>query len=265
MGTKLQNTSNPIDRSTITKVDSFGVSCWDHSAQKLLLLVLLLLLLLLLSSTLRSHQWKGGSCSINTTLNLSRRQCLYTKIFFNTRVRELHRLYSVQKMLMDEMRNNKIKQEMYWGVPRIDSNCSNYSNLLINRHQPTTTTGGTEYNNLHVQRVMTTLPDNTERSSSSCCGETPRIPKGFDLDLDLERPAQEEEEEEEEDNISSTTGGVVSASKTYRAIALKNKDNNNHIDIGKEDGYDDETEVELTLSIGGGCCREKKSETKCHQ
>ncbi|CAL5375371.1 unnamed protein product [Camellia sinensis] len=262
MGTKLQNTSNPIDRSTITKVDGFGVSCWDHSAQKLLLLVLLLLLLLS-SSTLRSHQWKGGSCSINTTLNLSRRQCLYTKIFFNTRVRELHRLYSVQKMLMDEMRNNKIKQEMYWGVPRIDSNCSNYSNLLINRHQPTTTTGGTEYNNLHVQRVMTTLPDNTERSSSSCCGETPRIPKGFDLDL--ERPAQEEEEEEEEDNISSTTGGVVSASKTYRAIALKNKDNNNHIDIGKEDGYDDETEVELTLSIGGGCCREKKSETKCHQ
>ncbi|GMP36639.1 hypothetical protein CsSME_00008705 [Camellia sinensis var. sinensis] len=186
---------------------------------------------------------------------------------FQHQVRELHRLYSVQKMLMDEMRNNKIKQEMYWGVPRIDSNCSNYSNLLINRHQPTTTTGGTEYNNLHVQRVMTTLPDNPERSSSSCCGETPRIPKGFDLDLDLERPAQEEEEEE--DNISSTTGGVVSASKTYRAIALKNKDdnnnNNNQIDIGKEDGHDDETEVELTLSIGGGCCREKKSETKCHQ
>uniref|UniRef100_A0A5B7BYR4 Uncharacterized protein n=1 Tax=Davidia involucrata TaxID=16924 RepID=A0A5B7BYR4_DAVIN len=136
---------------------------------------------------------------------------------FKQQVRELHRLYSAQKMLMDEMKNG-IKQDRYWG-PMTASDI-NHSHIL-EQHQPTNTTGY----NLHFQSVRDS-PRSREQQSVSCSGEFSRTPKGFDLET------------------------------------LAKEDIATGISKTSVDECDEESDVELTLSIG---CSSGQKRSKSHQ
>ncbi|MBA0826136.1 hypothetical protein Goarm_011020 [Gossypium armourianum] len=140
---------------------------------------------------------------------------------FKHQVRELHRLYSVQKMLMDELKK-EIKQNRFWATPMTSSDV-NQQHL---RAQTTCV------NNSHVQAELSTR----ERSGSS--GDTMKIVRGFDL----ERPAGED--------ISADASAVVEDQAGPSSLMHSRI---SHMSI---QGSDD-SEVELTLSIGGSSSSKK--------
>ncbi|PSS01335.1 Exocyst complex component like [Actinidia chinensis var. chinensis] len=256
MGTKLQYAMNPLITTTPNS-DSFSVSTfndWD------------------------CFQYKGLKAKDTTSTVLNRfedsmdrfleqhniesikKTMLMHEDIFKHQVRELHRLYSLQKMRMNETRSEIIKQEstMYW-VPMSrtshGSDRSNYSsNIISNQHQPTTT--GYQ---IQVQSVAeNNIPSSLERSNGSRYGDETVIRSMPLLEgsllFDLERAATTIEEEEED--ISTE----VSAIEEDQAGPSKYK--TKKINQIAEDGYD--PHVELTLSIGGGSFKGKKESHSLH-
>lgn len=143
---------------------------------------------------------------------------------FKQQVRELHRLYSVQKMLMSEPKK-EIDQNRIRNTMR-----SSETNYVINWPQQTSQpSSGRPF---HL-RSLSNDPTSNERSSSSCV-EAIRRPRGFDL----ESPAKESS------NIDEELPGP----------SFSNPCKNEGMSI---EGSDEETEVELTLSIGGKRCNKK--------
>ncbi|XP_022755449.1 uncharacterized protein LOC111303447 [Durio zibethinus] len=143
---------------------------------------------------------------------------------FKHQVRELHRLYSVQKMLMDELKR-EIKQNRYWTDPMTSSDI-NHSQFINQHHLTTQTTCGY---NIHVQGD----PSSRERSGS-CSGDTMKLARG----LDLERPAGED--------ISAEASAVEEDQAGPSSLV------HSRINQMSMEGSDEDSEVELTLSIGGG-------------
>ena len=153
-------------------------------------------------------------------------------------VRELHRLYSVQKMLMDEL-NKEIKQRKFWDP----MNSSDMSRSQLVNWQQSATKLGSPGATLHVQRSRDDL--NSGECSASCSGETMRISKGFDL----ERPVEE----------------VVSAGVSAIGEDQRGRSSNAALKSGKmnADESDEDSDVELTLSIGSSLSKKKtKSDRK---
>ncbi|MBA0762440.1 hypothetical protein Gotri_012045 [Gossypium trilobum] len=126
---------------------------------------------------------------------------------FKHQVRELHRVYSVQKALMEELKKG-IKSNRLWATPMVTSSHINQSQL-INHHQHSTTplqiTCG--YNpNLEAD------PSLRERTSS-CSGDhihAMKLAKGFDL----ERPAGENSDEDSEVELTLSIGGASKKKKS---------------------------------------------------
>lgn len=154
-------------------------------------------------------------------------------------VRELHRLYNIQKVLMVEMRNQETRkqEDKFWVVPMTatgSDHTSNYS-YFFNRHQPTTTTPCNK--KIHVRNVLIENNMSSHERSGSCSGDQDqtliRMPK---LGFDLERQPVIEEHQ---------TGP-----SSYAAMT--------NYQTGKERSSE-ERDVELSLSLGGVCKREKKS------
>ncbi|OMP03112.1 hypothetical protein CCACVL1_02552 [Corchorus capsularis] len=146
---------------------------------------------------------------------------------FKHQVRELHRLYSVQRMLMDELKK-EIKQNRYWTSP--NSHEINQSQM-INQHQLTAQTSSGY--NFHVQ--VQGDPNPRERSGS-CSGDTMRMAaRGFDL----ETPADQDPDVSAE---VSTAEDQAAAGPSSRI---------NQMMMSNVQGSDEDSEVELTLSIGG--------------
>ncbi|KAL9399494.1 hypothetical protein Peur_008455 [Populus x canadensis] len=152
---------------------------------------------------------------------------------FKQQVRELHRLYSVQKMLMDELNKNEIKQNMKYWTP-MTSSYTNYSQFANRPKSTEQTTCGYSF---LVQRPRDD-PSSRERSGS-CSDETMRLTRGFDL----ERLAEH----------ISTGVGAVDENQAGPSTCAPQK--------GKMsiDGSDEDSEVELTLSIGGSTTSKKIS------
>ncbi|XP_073259810.1 uncharacterized protein [Populus alba] len=152
---------------------------------------------------------------------------------WNLQVRELHRLYSVQKMLMDELNKNEIKQNRKDWTP-MTSSYINYSQFA---NRPKSTAQTTYGYSFHVQRPRDD-PSSRERSGS-CSDETMRLTRGFDL----ERLAEH----------ISTGVGAVGDNQAGPSTCAPQK--------GKMriDGSDGDSEVELTLSIGGSTTSKKIS------
>ncbi|XVF69981.1 hypothetical protein PTKIN_Ptkin11bG0124600 [Pterospermum kingtungense] len=142
---------------------------------------------------------------------------------FKHQVRELHRLYSVQKKLTDELRK-EIKQNRYWPTPMTSSD-------IKQQHLTTQTTCGY---NFHVQ----VDPSSRERSGS-CSGDTMKISRGFDL----ERPAGED---------MSAEASAVEEDQAGPSSIMHSRINKMSIGGSDEDGT-----VELTLSIGGSSSSKK--------
>ncbi|XP_052888041.1 uncharacterized protein LOC108469109 [Gossypium arboreum] len=132
---------------------------------------------------------------------------------FKHQVRELHRLYSVQKMLMDELKR-KTSSDVNQQHLRAQTTC---------------------VNNSHVQAE----PSTRERSGSP--GDTMKIVRGFDL----ERPAGED--------ISVDASAVVEDQAGPSSLMHSRI---SHMSI---QGSDD-SEVELTLSIGGSSSSKRMAE-----
>ncbi|KAJ9689412.1 hypothetical protein PVL29_014887 [Vitis rotundifolia] len=134
---------------------------------------------------------------------------------FKHQVQELHRLYSVQKMLMKELKGEK-KQTRLWS-PR--------AGLISQHHLPLHTACGDSF---WVQ------DDPSSRElSSSCSGDTLRMARG----LDLKRANQE---------------GVSTAFNAIDEAHQHPEDNKMSLV--------EESDVELTLSIGTPTSRKKKPE-----
>ncbi|XP_019454496.1 PREDICTED: uncharacterized protein LOC109355738 isoform X2 [Lupinus angustifolius] len=134
---------------------------------------------------------------------------------FRHQVRELHRVYSVQRMLMDEHKKENKQQKYQTLINGIDIS---YPHFTEQQHQ---TTQISYEPNFHVQSL------NMER--------------GFDL----ERPAEE--------GIFTGTrrfdAGPSSYSTSFQSCKISTS------------GYDEEMEVDLTLSIGTS--KVKKSHVAC--
>ncbi|KAJ6362534.1 hypothetical protein OIU78_002853 [Salix suchowensis] len=154
---------------------------------------------------------------------------------FKQQVRELHRLYSVQKMLMDEMTKNEIIQNTKHWTP-MTSSYINYSQFANRPKSTAQTTCGYSF---HVQSQRDD-PSSRQRSGS-CSDEMVRLTRG----IDLERPAEED---------LSTGFGTVNVNQAGPSTCAPQK--------GKTsiDGSDEDSEVELTLSIGGSTASKKISE-----
>ncbi|EXB55369.1 hypothetical protein L484_016736 [Morus notabilis] len=151
---------------------------------------------------------------------------------FKHQVRELHRLYSVQKMLMDEVKK-EIKQSKIWN-PMTSSDIS--TSQLINWQQPATKHApGASFH--MIQSMRDDL--NSRECSGSYSGDTTRILRGFDL----ERPAAAED-------IST---GVSAADEDQTG----GRRSNDALKSSKMriDGPDEDSDVELTLSIGSSASK----------
>ncbi|XVE98805.1 hypothetical protein REPUB_Repub03eG0140100 [Reevesia pubescens] len=151
---------------------------------------------------------------------------------FKHQVRELHRLYSVQKLLMHEM-NKEIKQNRFWTTPMTSSDIN--QSQFINQHQLTTRTS-CGYN-FHVQGD----PSSRERSGS-CSGDTMKIARGFDL----QRPAGED--------ISAEASAAEEDQAGPPSSLMHSRINQMTME-----GFDEASGVELTLSIGGSSSSKKMS------
>ncbi|XP_017982466.1 PREDICTED: uncharacterized protein LOC18589323 isoform X4 [Theobroma cacao] len=202
MGTKLECAVNPLATSQNSNSCSFTVHFVDDYFR---------------TRTLKENCQKiglerSGSCmdrmlerhnmeSIRKTMEMH-------EDTFKHQVRELHRLYSVQKMLMDEQLTAQ------------------------------TTCGY----NFHVQGD----PSSRERSGS-CSGDTMKVARGFDL----ERPAEED--------ISAEVSAVDHEDQVGRSSLMHSRINQMRIE-----GSDEDSEVELTLSIGGSSSKKTPTNSKPH-
>lgn len=148
-------------------------------------------------------------------------------------MKELHRLYSVQKMLMEELRRES-KQNSQWG-PMASSGTNH---LQFNNRENSTlqSAGGGLIFNLQSLRDD---PSSRERSGS-CSGDNMRMSRGFDL----ERPAAAEDQD------MSTGVSTVDEDQAGPSTPIVGKSSKMSI----EDG-----DVELTLSIGGGVSKKRSN------
>ncbi|TKY72734.1 hypothetical protein E2542_SST01478 [Spatholobus suberectus] len=149
---------------------------------------------------------------------------------FKHQVRELHRLYSVQKMLMDDLRK-ETKQKKFW----TPMNGIDISHPHFLQQQQQTTTLISYGPDFHVHSLREDLC--SKERSGSCSGETIKRQRGFDL----ERPA-------ERDIFGGCDEGEAGPS-SYTALQRCKISN---------DGSDEDMEVDLTLSIGGSQVKKNK-------
>ncbi|XP_047154383.1 uncharacterized protein LOC124825733 [Vigna umbellata] len=144
---------------------------------------------------------------------------------FKHQVRELHRVYSVQKMLMDELKIETRQQKLWKQRNEIDVS---HPHLIKPQHQTTQISQKPDF------RVGNLREDVWSRENIRSWSDTIQMQKSFDL----ERPA-------EEDIFSQGHGfdegeaGPSSYATAFQSCKISTS------------GYDEDMEVDLTLSIGG--------------
>ncbi|KAJ8767380.1 hypothetical protein K2173_017424 [Erythroxylum novogranatense] len=142
---------------------------------------------------------------------------------FKYQVQELHRLYSVQRMLMEELKMETTKQNRKHWSPMTTTIIDIKSSQIINRLNSTAH---------HCSSAQYCLRDDhsTRERSGSCSVETLKTARGFDL----QRPG----EEDLSTGISLDDDKRASSSFYIQPHKTESK-------------HDEDNEVELTLSIGG--------------
>ncbi|XP_022932988.1 uncharacterized protein LOC111439615 isoform X1 [Cucurbita moschata] len=169
---------------------------------------------------------KGDVEAIKNTMQL------HDNVFKN-QVKELHRLYSVQKMLMEELRKETKQNTL--GSPMASSGINHLQ--FNNRETSTTQTAG--------EGLIFNLDPSSRERSGSCSGDNMRMSRGFDL----ERPAEEDMSTGistvDEDQARPSTPTIARKSNKMQCI----------------DGCEEDSDVELTLSIGGGSLSKKRSKS----
>uniref|UniRef100_A0A2N9I1M0 Uncharacterized protein n=1 Tax=Fagus sylvatica TaxID=28930 RepID=A0A2N9I1M0_FAGSY len=213
MGTKLEYAVNLL--ATSPNSNSFTVHCvddWEHFQNRGLKGNL--------EDSMDRNLEKHNIESIKKTMQMH-------EDVFKNQVKELHRLYSVQKLLMNEVKK-EVKQNRCWNsMTNLDINHSQF----INPHHPTIQSASGY--NFHLQSLRDD-PTSRERSGS-CSGDSMRMPRGFDL----ERPAEEDISTGVITAIDEDQAGPSSSIMATRSHKMS------------IDGSDEDSGVELTLSIGG--------------
>ncbi|KAJ1433464.1 hypothetical protein SESBI_05998 [Sesbania bispinosa] len=143
---------------------------------------------------------------------------------FKHQVRELHRVYNVQKMLMDELKN-KIRQQKFLN-PMNDMDVR-HPHSIEQQHQTTQISYGSDF---HAQSLREDL--GSRERSGSFCGDTIKMQRGFDL----EKPAEEDILTRERGFDEGEAG--PSSHSAFQSCKISTGDSN------------EEMEVDLTLSIG---------------
>lgn len=186
----------------------------------------------------------------------------------NLQVKELHRLYSVQKKLMNEEKKEISKKSRSWD-PRINTSTTsehmNHSHQFIKWHSPnptstqfiTANSSAAAGSNFHIHAIREDL--NSREQSGSCSGDTVRMPRGFDL----QRPASASAADQEDMSagISATDDDQAAGSSSHRIVLKGNK----AMKMMSENDTDEESEVELTLSIGSCLSKNKSKSHKPNQ
>lgn len=131
-------------------------------------------------------------------------------------------------MLMEELRK-ETKQNTIWG----SIGSSGINHLQFNNRE--NSTGGGLIFNLQSLRED---PSSRERSGS-CSGDNMRMSRGFDL----ERPAEED-----------MSTGVSTVDEDQAGPSTPNVGKSNKMSI---DGFEEDSDVELTLSIGGSVSQKR--------
>ncbi|KAL2338661.1 hypothetical protein Fmac_013107 [Flemingia macrophylla] len=161
----------------------------------------------------------------NNTESIKKTMQMHEDIFKH-QVRELHRVYSVQKRLMEELKN-EIRQQKFWNhMEDIDVSQTHF---IKQQHQTTQILQKPDFS---VQNLREDL--NTREKNVCCSGNTIQMQRGFDL----ERPAEEEIFTQARGFDEGEAGPSSHASFQSCKISTTS-------------GYDEEEEVDLTLSIGG--------------
>ncbi|KAI4335398.1 hypothetical protein L6164_014043 [Bauhinia variegata] len=219
MGTKIEYSINFLstsaDSNNLTVVD---VNVWEH------------------------YKNKGQSNNLHRTGNIKqedpmdrmldrnniesiRKTMQMHESIFKSQVQELHRLYSVQKMMMDELKK-EIREKKIWRQPHV----------IDQQHQTRKTSHGPTCS-------LRDDPCSRERSGS-CSTDTKKVARGFDL----ERPA-------EEDMLTCVRRFDEGEAGPSSHMAFQS------YKISNDHHCNEEIEVDLTLSIGGGS-QEKKRKCK---
>ncbi|KAI4381122.1 hypothetical protein MLD38_007230 [Melastoma candidum] len=166
-----------------------------------------------------------GEPANENSLESVRRKMQMQEDIFRKQVRELHRLYGVQKKLMGELKKEMEQSRL------LTSMKSRHADFLSWPHQMASG------RMLHRQR-SNDEQGSQERSASSS-GEATRMPRGLDLEI---RPNRGE------NTVVDGELPCTSFVPPIRRDAL-------HVD----DRLDEETDVELTLTIGGRSSKRKSN------
>ncbi|XP_050216113.1 uncharacterized protein LOC126667193 [Mercurialis annua] len=169
---------------------------------------------------------------------------------FQHQVRELHRLYNIQKLLMEDLQKKQNNPKTSLNPINSSSEITN-SDQFTNRKPNLTTQQTISYYNFNLQNTRD-VPSPRERTGS-CSGGTMRIiTRGFDLEI---RPNNRPTEEE----ISTSISGTVDHDRRTTSSSCRQLIGTKRSNDGACKCSGEESEVELTLSIGGSKC--KKSST----
>ncbi|XP_019431518.1 PREDICTED: uncharacterized protein LOC109338686 isoform X2 [Lupinus angustifolius] len=212
MGTKVEYAINLLETSL--ESNNFTVDVWEHYQNK----------------GLTNNHYSIGANKLQDPMDRRvleknhiesiKKTMLMHEDIFKQQVRELHRVYSMQKMLMDDHKN-EIKQQKFW-TP-MNSIGISHPHFIQQQQQKQTTQISSYGPHLHVQSLKDIY---SKERSGSCSGETMKMQRGFDL----ERPS--------EGHIFAGTHGCDESEagpSSYESM-----------------------EVDLTLSIGGSQVQKKK-------
>ncbi|KAL5549255.1 hypothetical protein UlMin_004486 [Ulmus minor] len=230
MGTKIEYTINPLraspnsNRVTLNRVDD-----WDFNFQNIGVKV----------NCTRSEPENKIRSSMDRMLDkynvdsIKKTMQMHDDIFKH-QVRELHRLYTVQKMLMGELKK-EIKQSRHWD-PTTSTEINN--SQLINWQQSATRLASGAVS-LQIQSLREDL--NSRERSGSCSGDTMKVSRGFDL----ERPAEEAVSTGVSATAEEDQGGRINSNIVLKSSKMS------------LDGLEEDSEVELTLSIGSSLSKKR--------
>ncbi|XP_028773659.1 uncharacterized protein LOC114730718 isoform X2 [Neltuma alba] len=225
MGTKIEHSINPLAVAVESNNFSIsGVDVWEYYQKKRLTGI---------NNKSKDPISMDRILDRNSMESIKKTMQMQEDIFKH-QVRELHRVYSVQKMLMEELKKESRQKNIWTAMSGLEISLP--SNRLSDQQQHQRRTQNSYGPDFQVQSLR---EDYYSRERSGSCSGGDKMPqRGFDL----ARPA---EENEGEAGPSSYTA--------FQSCKIRN------------DGDDDDMEVDLTLSIGGsGCSQGKKKKEKNH-
>ncbi|KAI9078721.1 hypothetical protein K1719_039308 [Acacia pycnantha] len=225
MGTKIEHSINPLAVAVESNNFSIsGVDVWEYYQKKRL-------------TEINNNKLKKDPISMDRNIMESIKKTMQMQEdIFKHQVGELHRVYSVQKMLMEELKKENRQKNIWTAMNGLEISFHSHHHNDQQQQQQHQRRTQTSYDpNLQVQNLRDDYCSRERSGSCSGNGDTIKMPqRGI---IDLARPAEEEDDDEGEAGPSC-------------------KIRNNG------DDEEEDMEVDLTLSIGGSSNSQGKKKEK---